>query len=117
MYSERGMMNSKKKPPNPLTKSMHLPGSTSDKESAGSTLRLGGIKLDLLDFRKSSSGGGLMKMLRGGNSSGSNKISDDVRRSRESGLSAKGNSQINARYSTIDMPKQSPNQVAPKGRY
>ena len=115
MYSERGMMNSKKKPPNPLTKSMHLPGTGSDKESAGSTIRLGGIKLD---FRKSSSGGGLIKMLRGGNSgSGSNKISDDVRRSRESGLSAKGNSQINARYSTIDMPKQSPNQVAPKGRY
>ena len=56
-----------------------------------------------------------MKMLRGGGSgSGSNKISDDVRRSRESGLSAKGNSQINARYSTIDMPKQSPNQVAPR---
>ena len=116
MYSERGMMHSKKKPPNPLTKSMHLLGSGSDKESAGSTIRLGGIKLD---FRKSSSGGGLMKMLTGGNSSSSNnKISDDVRKSREAGLSAKGsNTQIKARYSTIEMAKHNPNQVTPNDRY
>ena len=102
MHTDRGMMNSKKKPPaNPLTKSMHLPGS-SDKDSAGSSLTLGGIKLD---FRKSSNGGGLMKMLTGGGGNSSNKISDDVRKSRESGFgSTKGNG-VNAQYKSIEMTK------------
>ena len=45
----------------------------------GSTIGLGAIKLD---FGKSPSGGGLMKMLRGSSGS-SNKVGNDVRSSQE----------------------------------
>ena len=119
MNTDREMMTTKKKPPpNPLAKSLALPASGSDKQSAGSTIGLGGIKLD---FRKSSSGGGLMKMLTGsGGGSASNKISNDVRRSREAGLAAARSSsgKIGAEYSTIEMSKQaSYSRVAPHGRY
>ena len=121
MNTDRGMMRSKKKPPsNPMTKSLHLPRNESDQKSETGVLSLGGIKLD---FRKSSSGGGLMKMLTGGGSgSASNKISDDVRRSRDAGLGAargsNGSGQIAARYSTIEMSKQgSQTKVKPYEKY
>ena len=54
-------MISAKKKPNSLAKSLALP-KNEDKISEGSSIKLGGIKLD---FRKSSSGGKIVQMLRG----------------------------------------------------
>ena len=113
-------MRERMKKSNSLTKSQGLPGSNnSDKQSQGSTIGLGAIKLD---FRKNSSGGGgLMKMLKGGGGS-NNKIEAEVRSSQEAILEAAKNSSGSGKrtplYSAIEMTqKASYQQVAPQTKY
>ena len=90
-----------------MAKSLALPRDE-DKMSQGSSIKLGAIKLD---FRKSSSGGRLVQMLRGsGGNPNNNQIASEVRGSREAGFSAarnsKGGGQVGARYSSIEMANQ-----------
>ena len=123
MNTDRDLVQNKSsgKKGNPLTKSLALPSGSCDKQSTGSAIGVGGIKLD---FRKSSSGGGLMKMLKGsgGGGSSNNKISNEVRRSQEAGAAAaknaSGNGKMGALYSAIELAKQnSYARVAPQARY
>ena len=102
---------------NPLaTKSLALPKSSADKQSLASTIGLGAIKLD---FRKSSSGGGFMQMLKGAGGS-SNKIDSEARRSQDLAQKNSGSSggKLSALYSAVEMTKQnSGNKIAPHSKH